>query len=120
MVEVVDVCKELTDFDTLQLVHFSLSASGSGSGLGGESVSRLSLMNQASREQVESMKDWALDRLRKRRTGCEWEGRKKRILKIVELNSSTTGPGFPHHTRPHLGPVKIEEYEVWGVDSEGL
>jgi len=118
-VEVVNVCKELTDFNTLQIVHFSLSASGPGGGLEGERANRLRITNQASREQAESMKDWALDCLKKSRTGCELEGKKKRMLRVIELSSSIADLGTPYRARSHLGPVKVEEYEVWGTDSEG-
>ena len=65
------------------------------------------------------MKDWALTCLKKPKTGCEWEGRKKRTLRLIELSSSLTDPGIHHRTRFRPGPVRVEEYEVWGVDSEG-
>ena len=113
----VDVCKELPDFDTLQIVHFSLNKSGPGRGLEGERANQLPLMNRTSREQAEGMKDWALECLKKSKTGCGGEGRKKKTLRVVELSSFLTYVGFHSRVRFRPGPVKVEEHEVWGVDS---
>ena len=55
------------------------------------------------REDVEGMKDWVVDCLRKPETGCrEGEGRKKTMVKVIELNSEMV----------FLGSAEVEEYEV--------
>ena len=73
-------------------------------------------MNLASREQAEGMKDWALDCLKKPKTGC---GGKKKTLRVVELSSFLTNLGFYSSARFRPGPVKVKEYEVWGADNLG-
>lgn len=118
IIELVNGCKELPDFDTLQIIHFSLNTSDTGRGLEGGKVNRLPLMNQVSREQAEGMKDWVLERLKEPRTGCEGNGRKKKMLRIVELSSFLTHLGYHYRTKFRPGPVKVEEYEVWGVGSD--
>ena len=77
-------------------------------------------MNQASKEQVEGMKDWVLDCLKKPRIGREGMGKRKKTLRVIELSSSLTHLGYYSHPRFRPGPVKVEEYEVWGVDGETL
>ena len=113
----VDVCKALPNFETLQIVHFSLNTSGPVRGPEGERAKRLPLMNQASREQVEGMKGWALAGLKKPQTGHERVGRRKKTLRIIELSSSLTHLGYFSHPRYLPGPVKVEECEVWGVEA---
>jgi len=54
---------------------------------------------------VKGVRDLAIDRLKKPGTVCqEEEGRKKTMVRVIRL--------APNHRRPHLGPVKVEEYEV--------
>jgi len=112
-IELVNVCRGLPNFDTLQIIHFSLNESGLGRILEGGRANRSPLMNQASREQAEGAKDSALDCLKKPRTGCGGEGRKKKTLRVVELSSYFTNLGFYPRESFVPGPVRVEEHEVW-------
>jgi len=100
----------------MELVHVC-KGEGIGGGEGGK-VDRLPLMNQVSREQAEGVKDWALDCLKEPKTGCDGDGRKKKMLRVVELSSFLNPLGYNYSTKFCPGPAKVEEYEVWGVDSE--
>lgn len=75
---------------------------------------------------MKGVKDWAIDCLKRPKTGCcKGGGRKETTLRMIELSS--VFDQFPRYgegglLRFYLGPVKVEEYEVWGVDntSKGL
>jgi len=73
---------------------------------------------------MKGVKDWAIDCLERRETGCRKGGaRKETMLRIIELSS--VFDKFPRYSdggllRFYLGPVKIEEYEVLGIDSKCL
>ena len=76
------------------------------------------------RELTKGVKGWAVDCLKRPTTGDrKGLGRKKMVLRVIELSSVSTprrqleGWGPP---RFHLGCVKVEEYEVQEVDSDGL
>ena len=99
--ELVNVCKELPDFETIQIVYFLPAVTPDGG-----CVARpfLKQQNQALREQVKGVMDLAIDCLKEPGTGClEGEGRKTTV-RVIELS--------PNHPRPHLGPAKVEEHEV--------
>jgi len=68
---------------------------------------------------MRGVKDWAIDCLKRPETGHrEREGRKGTTLRVIELSSVPNG--FPMYgnggpLRFHLGSVKVEVCEVWGV-----
>ena len=75
------------------------------------------------REQTKGLDDRGVHFLKVPTTGDrKGEGRKKLILRVIELSSVFT-PRRPERGDPprfHLGSVKVEECEVWEVDSDGL
>ena len=60
------------------------------------------------REEVECMKDWAMECLRK--PSREGETRKKAALRVIKLGVA--------RSRAHLGSVRVQVYEVAEGDSE--
>ena len=74
-------------------------------------------------EQMNDVKDWVVDRLRQlAKMGYhKGEGRKSTTLRVIELSLVPTPPRPATHGRQtshlHLGSVKVEEHEVWKVDS---
>ena len=114
--ELVIACKALPDFDTLQIVYFPsvkpLMMCGCyrmryGILWSEERRKRVLLL----REEVECMKDWAMDCLRKPEAGCrDGEARKNTTLRVTELS--------PASSSVHLGSVRVKEYKVSGPDSE--
>ena len=68
---------------------------------------------------MKGVKDWAIDRLKRPETGCsKGGGRKDTTLRVIELSSvfdQFQGQG-DDGLRFYLGPVKVEEHEVPGVD----
>jgi len=101
--ELVNVCKELPDFDTIQIVYFLSEAA---LGWGGCGILPLSeRQSQVLRKQVKGVADLAIDCLKEPGTGRRGgEGRNKTMVRVIELS--------PDHQRYHLGPVKVEEHEV--------
>ena len=76
------------------------------------------------RERTKGVKDWAVGCLKKPTRGDrKGEGRKKIMLRVIELSSVFTPRPSARMGEPprfHLGSVKVEECEVWEVDSEDL
>ena len=108
--ELVDACKALPDFDTLQVVH-SVTGTPPSSILDLWSVGRelpsAERQNEVSKEQANGVKDWAMGRLRKLNAGCrEGERRRRTTLRVIEL--STYGP----LAGSHLDSLTVEEREV--------
>jgi hypothetical protein len=103
--ELIDACKTLPDFNTLQIVYLTLDL------LPIYPIAALTeRRNQALRVQVKDVKDWAIDCLKKPKTG---RGKKKATLRVIEL--------MQHGCRTFgLDSVKVEEYEVPGFDSKDL
>jgi len=101
--EMVNACKELPDFDTIQIVYF---LSTTALGWGGCIIPSFSeRQNRVLRERIKGVADLVIDCLKEPGTRRrEGEGRKKRMVRVIELS--------PDHQRYHLGPVKVEEYEV--------
>ena len=64
-------------------------------------------------EEVEGMKDWALDCLRKPRAEC-WEGGggqgKNTTLRVIEFNSEVFHLDLGTYLQ--VGPMKVGEYKV--------
>ena len=110
-VELVDACKMLPDFDTLQTVLYapslrSVEALGGGNGL--ISVGR--------KEQVGIVKDWAMECLKRAKPGCQGgDGRKKATLRVIVLSPYRPAARFYVN---FAGVEKVEEYEVWGSGSD--
>jgi len=105
----IDACKVLPDFDTLQIVHLGITEPFLSIWCGETRCSVLvpyqEERKRALREQMKGAKDWAVECLEKTRTGCqEGEARKTITLRIIELSQD--------HLWPHLGPVKVDEYGV--------
>lgn len=106
MLELVTACKALPDFDTLQIVYPpsptpSLQCRCHQGKRGLNRPSREQL--KQSREEVEGLKDWAIECLENSKVGCrEAEGRKRTTLRLIELSPD----------RPLLGSVEVEVYGV--------
>ena len=98
--ELVDACKALLDFDTIQIVHF---LPGTGDRLEAMGIPSLEPSNQALREEVKGVREEAIDCLNRLETGGQ-RGERRKKLRVIELN--------PDYPRFHLGPVEVEEYEV--------
>jgi len=78
--------------------------------------------NAVSGELMRGLKGWGVGWLKKPNTGAhKGEGIKKTVLRVIELNMAPTLPLVDETVRPrfHLGSVKVEEYKVQGVDSNG-
>ena len=123
MSELVNACRALPNFDTLQVVHFSLTTPPPTRLCWPEQCGGLGCyteqQKQVLREHIQSVKDVAVNWLKEPETGCQHgEGRRKATLRVIELNSVLTDtPRRPKHGASpifHLGSVKVEEY---GVDS---
>jgi len=110
--ELVNACKLLPDFDTLQIAHFPFVTlfpkCPCGWFLcGGPTIETREPWAGQQRQisGMKAVKDSVMDCL-KPKAGCqEGEGRKKTMLRIIELGSERRSPFF-------LGSVKVEEYEV--------
>ena len=86
--ELVNACRTLQDFDTLQIVHFPL------------------LEPLLTLREVKGVKDLAVDSLKKRKVEFrEGEGRKV-VVKVIEL---CPHPPIVGH---NLSSVKVNEFEV--------
>jgi hypothetical protein len=100
--ELVNACKSLPDFDTLQIVHFILGVPLYPGSLEEFSTER---WNQEVRDQAKDVKGGAIDCLREPETGCqEGGGRKKTALRLIELRQDSR--------TFRLDSVKVEEYRV--------
>ena len=98
--ELVNACKALPDFDTFQIVYGCRPWYN-------EADLRVRWRRRGLREQVDSAKDLAINCLRELETGCrEGEGRKKTMVRVVELDVNSRCPNF------HLDSVRVEECEV--------
>ena len=109
--ELVNACKALPDFDTLQIVHFPsvtpLPMCGCGRVRYGSLGLSMEQRRQALKEEVRCLKDLARDCLKKPEAGCQDRaGRKKATLRVIELSSDRP------RLRSHLGSVKVEEYDA--------
>lgn len=110
--ELIQACKALPDFDTLQILHFPtvapLPICGCGRMRSGSLGPPMDQRRQALREEVKCLKDWAMECLRNPETGREeGAGRKKIALRTIELSSDR-----PRAPKFHLASVKVEECEV--------
>lgn len=131
LLELVNTCNSLPNFDTLQIVHFSptkpppTSPCWRCNGPGPYAERQ----KQVLRDRVQGVKDWAIDCLKKPGTRYqEGEGRKA-TLRVIELSSVLTLPrsstsflprsGCKVPFRFNLGSVKVEEHDVWRFDSNG-
>jgi len=99
--ELVNVCKALPDFDTIQIVYSNPAVDQWGWVI-------LPPPEQPSwvlRKQVKGVTDLAIDCLKKPGTMCrEGDGGKNVVVRVVELS--------PYHPRSRLAPAKVEEYEA--------
>jgi len=64
------------------------------------------------------VKDWAMGCL-KAKTECQEGGKKRIMLRVIGLTSVLTFRRLREKTfsRSHLGPAKVEEYEVYGFNT---
>ena len=116
MSRLIDACRALPDFDTLQIVYAPHSIPPSGNEFARDEVELLPSRRQQQQvllgEQVKTMKDWVTEYLKRSKVGHhEAEGRGT-TLSIIEL-----GPVYPQ--LPWSGeetltrkPVKVEVCEV--------
>ena len=123
--ELVDACKALPDFDTLQILHFFPDSPPPIWSAGWDKADRLSSTDrwrQALREEMKGAKDWAISCLKVNTGRQEGDGKKRAILRLIELSPGPTLPSPGDHTllKSHLGSVKVEEYEIWVVDDRVL
>jgi len=161
----VDACKALPDFKTLEIVYLTLTTPpptcwcwvvGCSTKKGLAAVPYSEWRKEEAREEMRGAKDWAIDCLKKLKMGSqEGEGKKKAalkertkglknwavgclkkptrgdrkgeerkvVLRVIELTSVFTPRPEARKGEPprfHLGSVKVEECEVWEVDSDGL
>lgn len=116
----VDGCKTLPDFDTLQVVH--LLPYPPVPGMSGKFISISSKERQALMERVKGVVDCAVDCLKKGNMKCQEGGGKKITLRAIGLSSFLVlpRPGDDGLFRFSLGSAEVEEYQVCGVDSKGL
>ena len=110
MSELVVACNALPDFDTLQILHFSVPPHHPICWCEWERcrnhILHVKQREQSLREQARDMKDFAINCL-KSKTGCrEGEGRKRITVRVVRLNSALPRPDY------YPGSVEVEEYEV--------
>ena len=108
--ELVNACKALPDFDTLQIVDFplvlpcTLWAGGrlmyGGSPIEGPWEDQL--------KQILGMKavEESVMSCLKPKKGCQEEGRKRTTFRMIKLSSES------HSSPSYLGSVKVEEHEV--------
>ena len=114
--ELVNACRALPDFDTLQIVHFPLVAPlplcGCGRARLANQGASMKQRKKALMDEVNGIKDLAVDCLREPEAGCQ-EGekekeveRRKTVVRIVELCSDRPRPKY------HLASVEVEYFEV--------
>jgi len=117
--KLVNKCKALPNFDTLQIVHFSLTKPppiNHPRRRGGQK-SYPKQQKPALVDQVRGVKDWAIDCLKKPETGNQGgAGREKTavMLRVIELIPVLALPR-PRASTPlrfNLDSVKVEEYRV--------
>ena len=108
--ELVDVCRTLPEFDTLQIVHLIFGGPLPIRGDGATGYSRVPCTDQRKRElreRVKGVKDLAIDSLEKAKAGClEGEGGKKTTLRVIELIPCLSLAG------DYLNSVEVEAFEV--------
>ena len=104
MLELANACKALPDFDTFQIVHFSLPVV--------DEISEYERTHDPAplfynlRSGLGTGKDLVINCLKEPETGRrEGEGKKKTTVRVIELVEK-----FPPLLRP--GSAKVEEYEV--------
>ena len=111
--KLIDACKILPDFDTFQIVHFLPATPSLGCMGAFRRVSHLASAErrkQALGEQVNLLKDWAMECLKKAKPACqEGEGMKKTTLRVIGLGPEHPTAGF---YVDHARVEKVEEYEV--------
>jgi len=115
LLELMNACDALPNFGTFQIVHLSLTTPPPMRkyqwyrGLGPYTEQE----EQVLREQIQDMKDRAINRFTRPEAGCqEGGGREKAALRFIELNPALadTNVGIPPVF--HLGSMKVEEYGV--------
>ena len=115
-VELVDACKVLPDFDTLQIVLYAPSSHRGVEVLSGSnSLTSVEQSKRVSEEQVDIVKDWAMECLKRAKPGCQGgDGRKKATLRVIMLSPYRPAARF----YVNFAGVKVEEYEVWESGSD--
>jgi len=104
--ELVNTCRALRDFDTLQIVHYLLDEPILTCGYARMNFGSTDKWAQASREQAKGVKYLAIDSLKKAKVEFrEGEGRKV-MVRVVELRPCHPLAGY------HLSSVKAKEFEV--------
>ena len=95
--ELVIACKMLSDFDTLQIVHFPHRGHHGARDRHGHSREL-----KQSRDEVKGLKDWVMNCLKSETGRQEGEGRKKTTLRVIKLSPD----------RALLSSVEVEVYTV--------
>jgi hypothetical protein len=100
--ELVNACKVLPDFDTLQIVH------GRGLDYGGEEL-RVNRLRLEYMKHVDGARDVAIGCLREPETGRrEGEERRKTTVQVIELVASPSQNFYVDY----MESVRVEVYEV--------
>jgi len=113
----VDACKALPDFDTLQILHFLPDTFPPRRVVGWDEVNSPFSTERWKRmlsEEVKGVKDWVMGCLEAKTGSQEGDGKKRTVLRVIGLNSDLILPRLRSGAlrKFHLGPVKVEEYEV--------
>jgi len=117
--KLINACKVLPDFDTFQIVHLlpatpSLGCVGTFRGI--SYLAATERRKQDLGEQVDLVRDWAMEYLKKAKSECqERDGGKKVMLRVIGLGLDRPTAGF---YVDHAKVQKVEEYEVWGSGIE--
>ena len=120
--ELVNACKALPDFNTIQLVHFlgrdhTLPAMCEYERMRDGNLSSAEQPRQVLRDRVEVVRDLVIDCLRNPEMGSqEGEETRKTTLRVIELGKYRL-PGKPYH-RVSVRVEKVEEYEVREFDDK--
>jgi len=115
ILELVNACKLLPSFNTFEIMYYppaTIHAKTKCDGLEPSMVQR-EQQKRAMAEEVECMKDWALDCLKKPETGCregDGEERKNITMRVVELNSEIFH--LDSGTYLQVRPMTVGEYKV--------
>ena len=109
--ELVNACKFLPDFDTIQIVHILAWGTSPPAVRGHGGLSAEQLL-QAVRDPVNDVKDLMIDCLKRSEMGCQGRERRKRaMVRVIEL-CRYRPPG--KHCLGSLRINRVEEYEVRG------
>lgn len=120
MLELTNACKALPNFDTLQIVSFSLAVLPPTRECESGGCNRRGAYTERQKrvlvEQMKDVKGLAINCLKEPATVFRAGGTKKATLRVIELSSARAllrpTPRYGATLRFHLDSVKVEECEV--------